>query len=277
VSALATAIASPATGLRATSDDGATIAFSRCGAGPALVVVDGAFCFRGNGPAPALAKALGPQFTVFSYDRRGRGESTDTSPYAIAREVEDLQAVVRAAGGSAFALGVSSGAALALQAAAAGVPLRGLALYEPPFLNEGEQPRSYAGHRRRVMELLSAGDRAGAVRYFMSAIYGAPGWFVALMPILMRRAWKANESVAPTLPYDLTILDDRSVLNERSPAITMPTLVLGGAKSPASLREAVTAAAKALPDGRSRLLEGQTHNLQARAVAPVVASFFASL
>jgi pimeloyl-ACP methyl ester carboxylesterase len=266
---------------RVTSDDGTILGLTRAGSGPVLVIVDGAFCFRGHGPSEALASELAAHFTVITYDRRGRGESTDTPPSvaaaAVAREVEDLRAVVRAAGGPAFALGVSSGGALAMQAVAAGVPLRALALYEPPFLKEGGRWRSNAEHLRRLRERLSAGDRGGAVRYFMRDIYGAPGWFVALMPYVMRRAWKANESVAPTLVYDLTLLDDSSIVGERAPSVAAPALVLGGTKSPASLREAVASVAAALPNARTQLLEGQTHNLQARVVAPVAAAFFRSV
>jgi pimeloyl-ACP methyl ester carboxylesterase len=261
-----------------TSDDGTSLAFTRAGSGPLLVVVDGAFCFRGHGPSEALASELAAQFTVITYDRRGRGESTDASPSVaappIAREVEDLRAVVRAAGGPAFALGVSSGGALAMHAVAGGVPLRALALYEPPFVKEGGRWRSNAAHLQRLHERLSAGDRAGAVRYFMSDVYGAPGWFVALMPYVMRRAWKANESAASALPYDLALLDEPSIVGERAPSVAVPTLVLGGTKSPASLREAVASVVAALPNARVQLLEGQTHNLQARVVAPVAAAFF---
>lgn len=256
------------------SDDGTTIAYTKVGSGPALIIVDGAFCYRENGPASPLAQLLAEQFTVFAYDRRGRGDSSDASAYAVEREVEDLRALVNEAGGSALVVGVSSGGALALQAAARGVSLKGLVLFEPPFIEEGGRPRSYDAQRRRLNELVSAGDRAGAVRLFMTEIYGAPSWFVAVMPIVMRSAWRKNQSVAQTLAYDLTLLDDWSILRERSASVTIPTLVIGGDKSPAALKAAVATVAGAFPNARHEYLKGQNHNLSAPAVAPVVVEFY---
>jgi pimeloyl-ACP methyl ester carboxylesterase len=257
-----------------TSRDGTAIAFTKMGAGPAVILVDGAFCYRENGPAPELAPLLAPHFTVFTYDRRGRGESSDTSPYAIDREVEDLRAIVENAGGSAFVVGVSSGAALALQAAASGVHLTELALYEPPYIPGDGTPRSGEDPRKRLQQLVSSGDRHGAVKFFMTDVFGAPRAFVFAMPFIMRSAWKRNESVAHTLPYDLTILNDRSVLRERSGSISVPTLVIGGEKSPEPLRNAVSTVAQALPNAHSRLLPGQSHNLAAAVLAPVLVEFF---
>ena len=256
-----------------TSDDGTTIAYTKLGSGPPLILVDGAFCYRENGPASQLAPQLATHFTVFSYDRRGRGTSGDAPGYRIEREVEDLRCLVREAGGSAVAVAISSGGALALQAAARGVSLQGLVLYEPPFIGE-DGPRSFDTQKRRLHELVSKGDRAGAVRFFLTNIYGAPRAFVAVMPILMRSAWKKNQSVAPTLVYDLTLLEDWSVLRERSTAVTIPTLVVGGEKSPAPLKDAVAKVARALPNARSVYLNGQDHNFSASAVAPVVVEFF---
>src|SRR5437879_4691813 len=116
-----------------TSRDGTRIAYDKRGSGPALILVDGAFCYRAFGPMPKLAELLSDRFTVYNYDRRGRGDSSDTKPYAVAREVEDLAALFEAAGGSAFLYGISSGAALALRAAGNGLAVRKLAVYEPPF------------------------------------------------------------------------------------------------------------------------------------------------
>jgi pimeloyl-ACP methyl ester carboxylesterase len=258
------------------SDDGTTIAYTKLGSGPSLILVDGAFCYRENGPASQLAPLLAEHFTVFAYDRRGRGASGDAPVYAIEREVEDLRSLVREAGGSAVAVGISSGGALALQAAARGVSLKGLALYEPPFIEEDGHPRSFDMQKRRVEQFVSAGDRAGAVRFFMTDIYGAPRPFVAIMPIVMRSAWRKNQSVAHTLRYDLTLLDDWSVLRDRSTSITVPTLVIGGEKSPALLRDAVATVAGALPNARRMYLRGQDHNVSAPAVAPVIIEFFST-
>lgn len=257
-----------------TSQDGTTIAYTKLGSGPPLILVDGAFCYRENGPAPKLAPLLAKQFTVFAYDRRGRGSSGDTEVYAIEREVEDLRALVKEAGGSAVAVGISSGGALALEAAARDVSLKRLVLYEPPYIEQDGQPRSYSAEKRHLQDLLSAGERAGAVRYFLSSIYGAPRAFVAVMPILMRSSWTRNQMVAHTLPYDLTLLEDWSVLRKRSPSVTVPVLVVGGEKSPLPLKDAVAAVARALPNARSVYLKGQDHNLSAPAVAPVVFEFF---
>ena len=259
-----------------TSRDGTRIAFSKLGAGPALVLVDGAFCYRQNGPAPDLVPLLARDFTVFSYDRRGRGESGDTMPYAIEREIDDLAAIIDQAGGSAFVFGISSGAALALQAAASGVNITKLALYEPPYIMEGGQPRNIEAAIARLRALLSDGDRSGAVRYFMTDVFGAPKPFVAVMPLLMPRAWRRNQTVANTLPYDVTLISDWSVLRERRASIRVPTLVLGGDRSPAGLQTAVQTVTAAIPNARQRVLAGQNHMISAKTVAPVLQQFFRS-
>jgi pimeloyl-ACP methyl ester carboxylesterase len=224
-----------------------------------------------------LAPLLAEHFTVFAYDRRGRGASGDAPMYAIDREVDDLRALVREAGGSAFAVGISSGGALALQAVARGVSLKGLVLYEPPFIEEGGQPASLETRKNRLEQFVAAGDRAGAVRYFMTDIYGAPKPFVAIMPLIMRSAWKKNQSVAHTLPYDLTLMEDWSILCDRSRSVTAPTLVLGGEKSPAPLKDAVATVAGALPNARRIYLRGQDHMFSAPAVAPVIIDFFSTV
>jgi pimeloyl-ACP methyl ester carboxylesterase len=259
-----------------TSSDGTRIAYTKLGSGPPLILVDGAFCYRENGPSSQLAPLLAKHFTVFAYDRRGRGESGDAPVYAIEREVDDLRSLVREAGGSAFAVGISSGAALALQAAARGVSLKGLVLYEPPFIEKDGHPASFDMQKKRLDQFVAAGDRAGAVRFFMTDVYGAPRPFVAAMPLIMRSAWKKNQSVAHTVPYDLMLLEDWSVLLDRSSSVTIPTLVLGGEKSPAPLKDAVATVAGALPNARHMYLRGQDHNVSAHAVAPVINEFFSA-
>lgn len=259
-----------------TSRDGTRIAFTKMGSGPPLVLVDGAFCYRENGPAPELAPLLAQHFTVFAYDRRGRGESGDTPPYAVGREVEDLQAIVDEAGGSAFVVGISSGGALALQAAASGVRMKKLALYEPPYVDQDGRPRSLDNAGQQLQQLVSNGDRNAAVKFFMTDVFGAPRAFVFVMPFIMHSSWKKNELVAHTLPYDLMILSDRSVLKERSTLIAVPTLVIGGEKSPQGLRDAVAAVANALPNAQSQMLAGQTHMISAPVLAPVLVEFFSA-
>lgn len=257
-----------------TSQDGTTIAFTKRGSGPPLIIVDGAFCYRENGPATELASRLAQHFTVLTYDRRGRGESGDTAPYATEREIDDLQALAREAGTAPFVVGISSGGALILQAVASGVDVKKIALYEPPYLADGNGPRSFEEAKDRLQSLLSAGDRGGAVRFFMTDVYGAPRAFVFAMPFLMPNAWKRNKLVVHTVPYDLTILEDRSVLNERRSSISVPTLVIGGEKSPKELHDAVKAVANALPEGHSRYLPGQDHNISSGALAPVLFEYF---
>jgi pimeloyl-ACP methyl ester carboxylesterase len=259
------------------SSDGTTIAYTKLGSGPPLILVDGAFCYRENGPASQLAPLLAEHFTVFAYDRRGRGASGDAPVYAIAREVDDLRSMVKEAGGSAFAVGISSGGALALQAVAQGVSLKGLVLYEPPFIEEDGHPAPFSMQKIRLDQFIAAGDRVGAVRFFMTDVYGAPKPFVAVMPLIMRSAWKKNQTVAHTLPYDLTLMEDWSILRDRSRSVTVPTLVVGGEKSPAPLKVAVATVAGALPNARRMYLPGQDHNLSAPVVAPVITGFFSTL
>ena len=256
-----------------TSRDGTIIAFTERGSGPPLIIVDGAFCYRENRPATELASVLAQHFTVFTYDRRGRGESGDIAPYAVEREIEDLQAIANQAGAPPFALGISSGGALILQAVASGVGVRKIALYEPPYVTNGKA-NSVEDTKNRLQTFVSTGDRAGAVSFFMTDVYGAPRAFVFAMPLLMPNAWKRNKLIANTLLYDLTILGDRSVLNERSSAISVPTLVVGGEKSPRELRNAVEAVAAALPNAHSRFLSGQDHNISSQALAPVLFEYF---
>ena len=258
----------------AISRDGTRIAFTKAGAGPPVVLVDGAFCYRELGPAPELVPLLAQHFTVFAYDRRGRGESGDTPPYATEREIDDLRAIVQEAGGMADVVGVSSGAALALQAVANGVNLKKLVLYEPPYVTNGNRPKPQEDPKIHLQQLVSAGDRSGGVKFFLADVVGVPRPIVLAMPLFMRSNWKKMERVAHTLPYDLAICDDRSVLKERSASISVPTLVLGGEKSPTVLRDAVSAVAKALPNARSQFLAGQDHNLSAAIVAPRVVDFF---
>lgn len=255
------------------SRDGTIIAFTKAGSGPPLIIVDGAFCYRENGPATELASALRQHFTVFTYDRRGRGESGDTAPYAVEREIEDLQAIAMEAGAPPFVLGISSGGALILQAVASGVRVKKIALYEPPYVTNGNA-NSTEVVKNRLRSFVSAGDPAGAVSFFMTDVYGAPRSFVFAMPLLMPNAWRRNKLVANTLIYDLTILGDRTVLHERSSAISVPTLVVGGERSPKELHNAVEAVAIALPNAHSQFLNGKDHNISSRALAPVLVQFF---
>lgn len=255
-----------------TSRDGTTIAFSRAGEGPALVLVDGAMCHRGFGPMPALAEALAPHCTVYTYDRRGRGESGDTAPYAIAREIEDLEAVVAHAGGSARVFGISSGGALALEAAASGVAIEKLAIYEAPYSAEAGDPQAVADYTRQLSELLAAGRRGDAVALFMGFV-GAPPEAVAGMR--QSPMWPAFEAIAPTLAYDNAVMDGGKVPRERAAKVAVPALVADGGDSPELLRRPARVLAEAIPGAEHRTLEGQTHEVATEALAPVLREFFA--
>ena len=259
------------------SQDGTAIAFDRVGSGPPLILVDGALCYRGSGPMAPLAALLAPHFTVFTYDRRGRGDSGDTAPYAVEREVEDLDALIHEAGGSAFVYGISSGAGLALEAATRGLTVRKLALYEAPFIVDDTRAPVPADVVQQLERLVAADRRSDAVRLFMKLV-GVPAVFVVLMRFLP--AWSKLKAVAPTLPYDLTIVSDhqrgRPLPSTRWTAARMPTLVVAGGKSPAWMRNAMQALARVLPSAKHYTLEGQTHMVSAKALAPVLAEFFGS-
>ncbi|HEV8263540.1 MAG TPA: alpha/beta hydrolase [Gemmatimonadales bacterium] len=255
------------------SRDGTTIAYDRVGSGPPLLLVDGAFCSRAFGPMPKLAPLLAPNFTVFVYDRRARGESGDTAPYAVEREIDDLDALIRAAGGSAFVYAISSGAALALEAAASGLSIKKLALYEPPFMVGSPTHLPPANHQAHLVQLVAEGRRGDAVKFYMKDVIGMPGWLVTVFRILPM--WSRLKAVAPSLPYDSAIMGDFSLPARRAASLTMPTLVLSGGKSMPVLRDAARELAKVIPGAELRTLPGQTHNVSAEALAPVLREFFA--
>ncbi len=261
------------------SADGTTIAFECCGDGPPLLLVDGALCCRETGPSRPLAVRLADRFTVYSFDRRGRGYSGDTAvrpPHSpVDREVEDIAAVLHVAGGPACVYGSSSGAALVMHAAAAGVPMARIALYESPFAVGDECRRARKHYVREMQQALAADHGAEAVRLFLRHV-GVPGFSVTLMRFLP--AWPKLVAVASTLPNDAAALcdtDDEPPLSPRRWAsVRVPALVLGGARSPTWMLEAVRATAAALPDAQLGTLDGQTHMVTPTALAPALADFF---
>ena len=255
------------------SADGTPIAVERQGAGPAVVIVGGALNDRGA--ARELAERLSPRFTAVTYDRRGRGDSGDTPPYAVEREIEDLDALVAAAGGSAFGVGHSSGAALILRAVMAGTPLTRIALYEPPFVVDDTRaplPEDYVEH---LDELIAAGARGDAVAYFLETI-GMPAEMVAGM----RQApmWPGLEALAHTIAYDGRVMggdmSGRPFAEGAWASVTVPALVLDGGDSPAWQHHAARALADALPDAEYRTLEGQTHQVSDDVLLPELERFF---
>ena len=254
------------------SKDGTTIAFERSGDGPALILVDGALCSRAFGPSPKVAPLLARLFTVYAYDRRGRGESGDIEPYSPQREVEDLAALIEAAGGRVFLLGLSSGGALGLHAAASGLSVVKVLAYEPPFVNEGSQLDG-SQHEGALKRLLAAGKRGSAVKYFMRDMVGAPAAMVAIMR-LMPWIWRKLEAVAHTLPYDAAVMSAFRIPRDRFASIRVPALVMSGSKTDARLRRAARAVAEAIPGAQHRDLAGQTHAVKPEVLAAAAIEFF---
>ena len=253
-----------------TSKDGTPIAFDRSGEGAPIILVVGAFNDRATG-AP-LAATLSAHFTVFNYDRRGRGASGDSTLYAIEREIEDLAALLDEADGPPFVFGYSSGAILALKAAARGLALSRLALYEPPFLLDDGFPQLAQEISVQLTELLSSGRRGDAVELYQTELVGIPAQIVAQWRQAPFRP--ALETIAHTLVYDATLIGDLPVLARQLPAITVPTLVISGGNSQARLRSAAQTLTGALPNAQHRSLSGQTHDIVPEVLAPVLEAFF---
>lgn len=254
-----------------TSADGTPLAVEVSGSGPPLIMLAGAFCTRAA-TAP-LAESLCDRFTVFNVDRRGRGDSGDTQPYAVQREVEDIVAVVGAAGGSAAVFGHSSGANLALHAGAAGLAISALVLYEPPFVVDGSRPLLAGDMPQRLRALVESGRRGDAVELYQIEGIGIPADVVAAMRTAPFRP--ALEALAHTLVYDALVVGDLSISAAEMAAVTMPVLVIAGENSPPMLRSAAPAVAAAVANGRSVELAGQTHDVVPDVTAPVVAEFLA--
>jgi pimeloyl-ACP methyl ester carboxylesterase len=248
------------------SSDGTRIAFDRVGDGPPLVLVVGAFNTRDTG-AP-LARALAARHAVYTYDRRGRGDSGDTAPYEIDRELDDLAALLAHAGGAAAVLGFSSGAALALHAAARGLAITRLALYDLPLVAEGAPGPD---HRGALDALVRAGRRGDAVEYFQREVVRIPPPVIAELRRAPFRA--ALEAMAHTLVYDMTITGDGLLPRALLPAVRAPTLAIVGEASPPFMRATAEALARAVADGRALVLAGAGHELDPARLAPVVDAF----
>jgi pimeloyl-ACP methyl ester carboxylesterase len=257
------------------SRDGTGIAYEQEGRGPALVLVDGALCSRAFGPMKAVSAALQSHFTVFRYDRRGRGDSGNTLPYSVEREIEDLSAVIAMTGGPAYVCGISSGAALALETAACGAAVRKLALYEAPFIVDNSEPPLPEDFLARLEQAIAAGRPGDAVRLFLTRV-GVPSMAVAMMrwfPV-----WRKLTAAAPTLPYDIRIVGayqkGTPLPATRWSLVRIETLVMDGSKSPTWMRNAMVSLGAILPAAQHRTLAGQTHNVKPSALAPALTEFF---
>jgi pimeloyl-ACP methyl ester carboxylesterase len=251
------------------SQDGTRLAFDRIGDGPPIVTVVGAF--NEHTTAVPLAQALASHFSVYVYDRRGRGESGDTLPYSVEHEIEDLAALLEVAGGAAGVFGYSSGAILCVRAAAAGVPMHKLALFDAPYMLEPDKRGDHAG---RLDALVSAGKRGEAVEYFQAEMVGIPRDVVTQLRNAPFRP--ALEAMAHTLVYEARILGDGSLPDPSTARrVRVPTLAIAGAGMPI-MPPAAEALAKLLPNARARILADQNHDINPALLAPILEEFFAA-
>lgn len=251
------------------SKDGTRIAYEISGSGPTVVLVAGALGYKDFPYLRKFAAEFAKHFRIVTYDRRGRGDSSDTKPFSVDKEIDDLAAVCREAGDAPIVLGISSGAALALEAAARDLPIGKLVAFEAPYMVGPHRKPSHARFESDVRGLVERDDRDGAVALFMRTV-GLPSLVVAIMRLLP--FWKQLKKVAHTLPYDAAAMNGFE-LPPRLRHIRVPTLVVGGGKSPAALKAAVRAVGEAVPGALVEEIPKQTHAIDASALAPVVQRF----
>ncbi|MBZ9672444.1 alpha/beta fold hydrolase [Mesorhizobium sp. ES1-3] len=258
------------------SRDGTPIACERRGHGHPLILVDGALCSRTMGPSGPLAKALADNFTVFRYDRRGRGGSGDTAPYAVEREVDDIEAVLRTAGGEAYIWGMSSGAMLALMAAVRLPGIKKLALYEAPLIIDDSR-RTTQADWAAIRDAGARGRRGEAVAAFLKSV-GMPRLLIVFMKLTP--IWRKLKAVAHTLPHDCAIVAGDQLGKPLDPtrwaSLRVPVLVTDGGNSPPWMQHGNRALAEALPNASYRTLPGQNHMLKPAAHASMLTAFFNS-
>lgn len=256
------------------SKDGTKIAFDKTGQGPALIIVAGAF--QGRMAMATYAESLSKYFTVYNYDRRGRGDSGDIQPYAVEREIEDINALIQEAGGSAFVFGGSSGGVLTLDAAAHGSSITKLAVYEPPFVVDDSRDPVAIDMVDQLRNMVASGRRGDAAEMFMIKGSLMPAEMVAGMRT--QPFWPEVEAVAHTLVYDAIIMDGTMrgapLPTDRWASIKIPTLVMYGGAGPAWSRNAAEALVALLPNAEAQILTGQFHELTPEALTPVLAKFF---
>jgi pimeloyl-ACP methyl ester carboxylesterase len=257
------------------SKDGTSIAFDKTGQGPALILVGGMFEQRAmESETSKLAglPLLSNQFTVFHYDRRGRGGSTDMLPFAVEREIEDIETLIDEAGGSAFLFGISSGAALALEAALKlGSKVKKLAMYEAPYNDDEDAKQAWRTFRQELTETLAENRRGDAVGLFMSLL-GAGEHLEEMRQYPM---WPMWEAIAPTIAYDAAAVgEDASVPVEKAAGLRVPALIMDGELSYPFMQISAKALAEAIPNAQHLTLQGQTHEVDPEAIAPVLVNFF---
>jgi len=255
-----------------TSRDGTRIVYDVYGSGgPALIMVEGAFCGRHFGPTNKLAEQLGADLTVYHYDRRSRGDSDHSTDYDMAREIEDIAALIEVGGGEAALCGFSSGAALALEATAAGLPVSRLAIYEPPYMVGPKARAVPRDFEREMQQLIADGKHGEAVRYFMVKLIGMPALFWPM--IRMTKMYKTLVQQAPSLPFDMAAVSGFKPPLQRFAAIAVPTLAMYGAKTMPVLKDSTELCAKTIPGAVLKVLPGQSHEVKAEAIAPPLLTF----
>jgi pimeloyl-ACP methyl ester carboxylesterase len=258
----------------AKSRDGTPIAYDKLGTGPALLVVNGALGYREMSFAKQLTTELAKHFTVIDYDRRGRGQSGDQHSYSVDREIEDIRALIeQAAGGPCYVFAQSSGAALALRAAAADVPMKALVAYEPPYMVGDPKDRPARDYRERVTALIAEGRRDDAVKYFMLTV-GVPKFFVALMRLFP--FWKQMRAAAHTLPYDAAIMDDFEFPTRELQSIHVPVIAVAGEKTTPTLKRAAEAVAETIPAAQHRTAPNMSHAVKPAILAPLLRNWLSA-
>ena len=261
-----------------TSQDGTTIAFDKVGSGPAVILVNGAIVYRAFDPSMAqLAELLGQHFTVYNYDRRGRGDSGDTQPFAREREIEDLQALVEDAGGKVMVFGISSGGVVSLDAAAVIPGITKVGVYEPALIVDDSRQPVPADYTEHLTTLAAQGKRDEAVAYFLTQAVGIPAEYIGGMK-QDQATWSGMTGVAHTIAYDAAfvgnVMQGKPLPTDRWVKVSVPVLVADGGASDAWVHHGADALAKVLPHASRQTLEGQTHMVDPNVLAPVLIEFF---
>jgi pimeloyl-ACP methyl ester carboxylesterase len=257
---------------KVTSKDGTIIAYDKIGKGPGVLLIDGALSYREFLGGRPLATELSKEFTVITYDRRGRGESTDTNPYSVEREIEDIEALIDELGGSACVYGFSSGSVLALRAAVKiSEKITKLVLHEPPFNSDDEEDKlGFAEYKKHMDELLKKGKNSDAVSFFFADMLPAE----MIEGMKQSPEWRLMEAVAHTLAYDNEVMGDGSLPTEIAKKVPILSLVLDGAQSPEFKHEAADALVEVMPNAQRKMLEGQSTLVPPQVLAPILKEFF---